>query len=199
MVGGKAAVEAGAVTHGAVRCSAWLGVSGWLGEGIGRHEDECDEEQEVDERNEDDEGIRRVQSNVAKTWKQDTAEKADKDEDEQNAGNDAERKTHDAAKAQGTARCRAAKLKQNTRDNSGDEKDDVAPEKWEARKATRKQKAGGIAHKWVFVCLNWKRREETPNDPTLSDGGAWRGSCEVGRSEGIRAREKGGSDETGPS
>ena len=24
-VGGKAAVEAGAVTHGAVRCSAWLG------------------------------------------------------------------------------------------------------------------------------------------------------------------------------
>ena len=27
MVGGKAAAEAGAVTHGAVRCSAWLGVS----------------------------------------------------------------------------------------------------------------------------------------------------------------------------
>ena len=26
MVGGKAAVEAGAVTHGAVRCSAWLAV-----------------------------------------------------------------------------------------------------------------------------------------------------------------------------
>ena len=25
LVGGKAAVEAGAVTHGAVRCSAWLG------------------------------------------------------------------------------------------------------------------------------------------------------------------------------
>ena len=25
MVGGKAVVEAGAVTHGAVRCSAWLG------------------------------------------------------------------------------------------------------------------------------------------------------------------------------
>ncbi len=25
MVGGKVAVEAGAVTHGAVRCSAWLG------------------------------------------------------------------------------------------------------------------------------------------------------------------------------
>jgi hypothetical protein len=26
MVGGKAAAEAGAMTHGAVRCSAWLGV-----------------------------------------------------------------------------------------------------------------------------------------------------------------------------
>jgi len=35
--------------------------------------------------------------------------------------------------------------------------------------------------------------------PKLSDGGAWRGSCVVERSEGIRAREKGGSDETGPS
>jgi len=31
MAGGKAAAEAGAVTHGAVRCSAWLGVSGRLG------------------------------------------------------------------------------------------------------------------------------------------------------------------------
>ena len=30
MVGGKAAVEAGAVTHGAVRCSAWLGVAAWV-------------------------------------------------------------------------------------------------------------------------------------------------------------------------
>ena len=39
----------------------------------------------------------------------------------------------------------------------------------------------------------------TPNDPKLSDGGAWRGSCVVERSEGIRARVKGGSDETGPS
>ena len=29
MVGGKAVVEAGAVTHGAVRCSAWLGVAGF--------------------------------------------------------------------------------------------------------------------------------------------------------------------------
>jgi len=30
MVGGKAAAEAGAVTHGAVRCSAWLGDGRWL-------------------------------------------------------------------------------------------------------------------------------------------------------------------------
>src|SRR5260221_7382604 len=29
MAGGKAAAEAGAVTHGAVRCSAWLG-DGWI-------------------------------------------------------------------------------------------------------------------------------------------------------------------------
>ena len=28
--GGKAAAEAGAVTHGAVRCSAWLGVAAWV-------------------------------------------------------------------------------------------------------------------------------------------------------------------------
>src|SRR5438552_1240992 len=31
MVSGKAVAEAGAVTHGAVRCSAWLGVSGRIG------------------------------------------------------------------------------------------------------------------------------------------------------------------------
>ena len=30
MVGGKVAVAAGAVTHGAVRCSAWLGVAFWV-------------------------------------------------------------------------------------------------------------------------------------------------------------------------
>ena len=34
MVGGKAAVEAGAVTHGAVRCSAWLGVAVGLVDGM---------------------------------------------------------------------------------------------------------------------------------------------------------------------
>ena len=35
MVGGKAEAEAGAVTHGAVRCSAWLGVwvAVWKDEG----------------------------------------------------------------------------------------------------------------------------------------------------------------------
>ena len=42
-------------------------------------------------------------------------------------------------------------------------------------------------------------REQTPNDPKLSDRGAWRGSCVMERSEGIRPREKGGSDETGSS
>ena len=31
MLGGKAAAKAGAVTHGAVRCSAWLGVAVGLG------------------------------------------------------------------------------------------------------------------------------------------------------------------------
>ena len=30
MVGGKVAAKAGAVTHGAVRCSEWLGVAGWV-------------------------------------------------------------------------------------------------------------------------------------------------------------------------
>ena len=48
------------------------------------------------------------------------------------------------------------------------------------------------------VTLN-TTRVATPNDPKLSDGGAWRGSCVVERSEGIRAKDKGGSDETGPS
>jgi hypothetical protein len=33
----------------------------------------------------------------------------------------------------------------------------------------------------------------SPTDPKLSDGGAWRGSCVVERSEGIQATEKGGS------
>ena len=36
MAGGKAAAEAGAVTHGAVRCSAWLGVAVISVEGLGR-------------------------------------------------------------------------------------------------------------------------------------------------------------------
>ena len=37
-------------------------------------------------------------------------------------------------------------------------------------------------------------RVATPNDPKLSDGGAWRGSCVVERSEGIRTTKKGGSE-----
>src|SRR5436190_18472506 len=36
-LGGKAAAEAGAVTHGAVRCSAWLGVSGRIGVSLSSH------------------------------------------------------------------------------------------------------------------------------------------------------------------
>ena len=43
----------------------------------------------------------------------------------------------------------------------------------------------------VFI---YGTREETPNDPKLSDGGAWRGSCVVERSEGIRTTTKGGSE-----
>ena len=39
----------------------------------------------------------------------------------------------------------------------------------------------------------------TPNDPKLSDGGAWRGSCEVERRRSIRTTKEGGADETGPS
>ena len=42
-------------------------------------------------------------------------------------------------------------------------------------------------------------RVKGPNDPKLSDGGAWRGSCVVERRTDIRATAKGGSDETGPS
>ncbi len=34
VVGGKAVAEAAAVTHGAVLCSAWLGVSGRIGVGV---------------------------------------------------------------------------------------------------------------------------------------------------------------------
>ena len=39
----------------------------------------------------------------------------------------------------------------------------------------------------------------TPNDPKLSDGGAWRGSCVVERSEGIRTTGDEQTDETGSS
>ena len=53
---------------------------------------------------------------------------------------------------------------------------------------------------WGYV-LWWEAVHSAPSpiDPKLSDGEAWRGSCVAERSEGIRAREKGGSDETGPS
>ena len=38
-----------------------------------------------------------------------------------------------------------------------------------------------------------ENRAQSPNDPKLSDGGAWRGSCEGGTKDSIRATEKGGS------
>ena len=37
---------------------------------------------------------------------------------------------------------------------------------------------------------------EAPNDPKLSDGGAWRGSCEVRRRRDIQTRKKERTDET---
>ena len=37
-----------------------------------------------------------------------------------------------------------------------------------------------------------------PNDPKLSDGGAWRGSCVVRRRRDIRATKMERTDETGP-
>jgi hypothetical protein len=42
MVGGKVAAEAGAVTHGAVRCSAWLGDVGFGSEDTASIDDESD-------------------------------------------------------------------------------------------------------------------------------------------------------------
>ena len=63
------------------------------------------------------------------------------------------------------------------------------------RKATR-YKTTRLSGAYGGVVFMFVQR---PNDPKLSDGGAWRGSCVVERSGGIRARVKGGSDETGPS
>ena len=37
------------------------------------------------------------------------------------------------------------------------------------------------------------KRAHAPNDPKLSDRGAWRGSCEGGPKDSIKATEKGGS------
>jgi hypothetical protein len=51
-----------------------------------------------------------------------------------------------------------------------------------------------IAGKWLkegasWFCYGgvWKRVADLPNDPKLSDGGAWRGSCGVERRESERA------------
>ena len=32
----------------------------------------------------------------------------------------------------------------------------------------------------AFIGMGYRERVATPNDPKLSDGGAWRGSCECG-------------------
>ena len=37
---------------------------------------------------------------------------------------------------------------------------------------------------------------QSPNDPKLSDGGAWRGSCEVRRRRDMQARKEERTDET---
>ena len=48
---------------------------------------------------------------------------------------------------------------------------------------------------------NTRRADEgkPPIDPKLSDGGAWRGSCEVRRRRDIRAKKEERTDETGTS
>ena len=42
-------------------------------------------------------------------------------------------------------------------------------------------------------------RAKSPNDPKLSHGGAWRGSCEVRRRRDIQTRKRERTDETGAS
>ena len=42
--------------------------------------------------------------------------------------------------------------------------------------------------------LRFHETRATPNDPKLSDGGAWRGSCVVERRRDIRTTKKGGSE-----
>ena len=70
----------------------------------------------------------------------------------------------------------------------------------------RKTFPDDVRHRDFFECVSGKINQAhtgdvgmTANDPKLSDGGAWRGSCVVERSGDIRARVKGGSGETGPS
>ena len=40
----------------------------------------------------------------------------------------------------------------------------------------------------LFITGHTEEMRATPNDPKLSDGGAWRGSCEVRRRRGIPAK-----------
>ena len=57
------------------------------------------------------------------------------------------------------------------------------------------RKAYIVASVDEFLDLVFHKRvnARTPNDPKLSDGGAWRGSCEGGAKDSIRTTEKGGS------
>ena len=50
-----------------------------------------------------------------------------------------------------------------------------------------------------FLATIHERRWQWPNEPKLSHGGAWRGSCGVRRRGGIRAKKEYGPDETGSS
>ena len=66
-------------------------------------------------------------------------------------------------------------------------------------RSTRLRVLSHLGHlPWLNISVVHGMRSEWPNDPKLSDCGARRGSCGVRRSESIRARVKGGSDERRP-
>ena len=46
----------------------------------------------------------------------------------------------------------------------------------------------------LFGFRSQDARPKTPNDPKLSDGGAWRGSCVVERRRDVWTTRKGGSE-----
>ena len=49
---------------------------------------------------------------------------------------------------------------------------------------------------FVFMFVGYWESAESPNDPKLSDGGAWRGSCVVKRRRDMQARKEERTDET---